>query len=342
MIFNPIVPKMEPTTYISSLAVGSSVWCEVNGARTELLIVQQGNPDTSLYDASCDGTWCLFKGIYEKCMWSNNNDNDYKTSSIHNYLNGEFLNLFKSDFKNIIKQVKIPYVDGAGYSSVKYGPNGLPTKMFLLSGYEVGWTSSDNQYLPDDGAKLDYFLEGHTLISDSKRIAKYNSSATLWWLRSSYLGEINIAWDVNAGGSTGQGTVISDNAGIRPAFILPFDIKIDKDNNIIAPPSEPQEFKYYWNESPNLTEAYIEIEQDIHFYYAEDAYVDFTHILIDSTDVVGHLLTQITYEKDTGGTTVYDSDTGWENDIDRYISFYSKPSGDLLTFLQANATPIVE
>lgn len=70
--------------------------------------------------------------------------------------------------------------------------------------------------------------------------------------------------------------------------------------------------------------------------------MDFTHILIDSTDVVGHLLTQITYEKDTGGTTVYDSDTGWENDIDRYISFYSKPSGDLLTFLQANATPIVE
>ena len=41
----------------SDLAVGSSVYLMENGAAAEYLVVNQGVPsNSSLYDASCDGT----------------------------------------------------------------------------------------------------------------------------------------------------------------------------------------------------------------------------------------------------------------------------------------------
>lgn len=42
-----------------SVSIGSSLYCEENGTRTEYIVVNQGNPDSSQYDASCDGTWLL-------------------------------------------------------------------------------------------------------------------------------------------------------------------------------------------------------------------------------------------------------------------------------------------
>lgn len=54
----------EPLVLASSLAVGSSVYCNVNGTKTEFIIVHQSKP-SSLYDDSCNGTWLLMKDIYE-------------------------------------------------------------------------------------------------------------------------------------------------------------------------------------------------------------------------------------------------------------------------------------
>lgn len=41
---------------LGDMAVGSTVKIKVNNTLRDFLIVQQGNPDTSIYDASCDGT----------------------------------------------------------------------------------------------------------------------------------------------------------------------------------------------------------------------------------------------------------------------------------------------
>lgn len=239
MIFNPIVPKMESTTYISSLAVGSSVWCKVNGTRTEFIVVNQGNPDTSLYDTSCDGTWVLMKDMHSSRQWNTSNTNTYQNSAINTWLNNDFLEMLDTGVKAAIKQVKIPYCLGNGAGNVFSGTTGLSTKGFLLSGYEVGWTTSDNQHFPQDGAKLSYFVSGTGTSANNKRIAKLNGSASYWWLRSSYIGETASAWGVSSDGYLYNGGV-SNSRGIRPAFILPFDTKIDKDNNIIAPPVEPE------------------------------------------------------------------------------------------------------
>lgn len=166
----------EPPVLASSLAVGSSVYCNVNGTKTEFIVVHQGKP-SSLYDDSCNGTWLLMKDIYENRQWNSSDVNNLENSTIQSYLNGTFLNLFDSNIKDAIKQVKIPYRKNGSGGTNQSGANGLSCKIFLLSGYEVGWTSSDSQYFPQDGAKLDYFTASSG--GKSKRIAKLNGSAAI-------------------------------------------------------------------------------------------------------------------------------------------------------------------
>ena len=182
---------------LSTKAVGSIVKIKVNGAAKDFIIVHQGLP-SSAYDASCNGVWVVMKDIYTTSTFGNNNS--YKDSSIHSYLNSTFYNLIDSKIRAAIKQVKIPYQNGTGSGgSLATGANGLSTKVFLLSGYEVGWTTSDNSYFPRDGAKLDYFGSGSG--GNSKRVAYNGSSAAVWWLRSPSTISTNYVWYVNSDGS---------------------------------------------------------------------------------------------------------------------------------------------
>ena len=218
-------------TQISDLAVGSTVKIAVNGTLRDFLIVHQGLP-SSLYDGSCNGTWLLMKDIYEDRQWHSSNVNNLKNSTIHRYLNSTFLNLFDSNIKDAIKQVKIPYVNGTGSGGyVASGVNGLSCKIFLLSGYEVGWTSSDNQYFPQDGAKLSYFESGFGTSANNKRIANLNGSAAYWWLRSPYTIYTNVVLNVNTSGSY-SGDYASNSGGIRPALVLPSDTLVSDEGTI--------------------------------------------------------------------------------------------------------------
>lgn len=219
---------------LGTKAVGSTVKLNVNGAAREFLIVHQGKP-SSIYDNSCDGTWLLMKDCYESRQWHSSNNNDYENSTIDSYLNSTFLNLFDANIRNAIKQVKIPYRKGAGYSTtVTSGASGLSVKIFLLSGYEVGWTTSDSSYFPADGAKLDYFLSGNGSSAQSKRVANLNGSAIGWWLRSPCCGASNGsrgAFIVNSSGDWG-GRSCSNSLGIRPALILPSSLLVSDDGSI--------------------------------------------------------------------------------------------------------------
>ena len=119
--------------------------------------------------------------------WHSSNTNDYANSTIHAYLNSTFFSVVDTDIRNVIKQVKIPYQNGTGYGgSLMTGSNGLSTKVFLLSGYEVGFITGSNGYLPKEGVRLAYFSNDDSNDVQSKRIAykDTDNSATTWWLRS--------------------------------------------------------------------------------------------------------------------------------------------------------------
>lgn len=225
---------------LSQKAVGSVVKLKFNGAMREFLVVHQGRPST-LYDASCDGTWLLMQDCYEKRQWHSSNVNDYANSTIHSYLNSTCLGLFDADIQAQIKQVKIPYRPGSGAGkTVNSGANGLSAKIFLLSGTEV---SAVHSYVPILGAELSYFAGCTDVGVDSKRMAKLNGSASSWWLRCPYCNQ-----ESGAGGAqyvyevgNWSGSSCSTPYGIRPALILPSSLLVSDDGTVITntPPTTP-------------------------------------------------------------------------------------------------------
>lgn len=214
---------------LSSKAIGSTIKLKVNGSARNFIVVHQGKP-SSVYDDSCNGTWLLMQDIYENRAWHSSNTNDYANSTIHSYLNSTFLNLFESNIKNAIKQVKLPYRKGSGTSTtVTSGSNGLSAKIFLLSATE---TSFDFSYMPSgEGAELAYFKGCADNSSDSKRVAYLNGSAASWWLRSPYCSSFNYAPYVSSNGGW-NGYDCSNSCGIRPALILPSTLLVSDDGTV--------------------------------------------------------------------------------------------------------------
>lgn len=227
------------STKLGSMSVGSTVKLKLGGTARDFLVVHQGLP-SSMYDSSCNGTWLLLKDIYTTRTWDSSN-NDYKNSDIHSYLNGTFLNLFDNDIKNAIKQVKIPYQNGTGSGgSVASGANGLSCKIFLLSGYEVGFSTSDSSYFPRDGAKLSYFSSGTGSAANNKRIANYNGSAADWWLRSPCTSYTFHVWNVYSSGGCSYWNC-SSTYGVRPALVLDSSLSVSDDGSVQTnqPPTTP-------------------------------------------------------------------------------------------------------
>lgn len=205
-------------TRLSELEVGKTVYIKENKVSTAYIIIHQGLP-SSLYDSSCDGTWLLRKDETEESVqWNAYNAGvNYGTSNVHNYLGNTFLNLYASSFANIIKEVKIPYHNG---SRVMSGTSGLTTKIFLLSGYELGWTQSNDSHFPIDGAHLPYFKY------DTNR-----STGVVHWTRSRY--DSSKVWYVNGNGGYAN-IAYTTKYAIRPAMILPSDTIVDAKFNIIV------------------------------------------------------------------------------------------------------------
>jgi hypothetical protein len=215
---------------LGSKAVGSIVKLKVGGTAKEFIVVHQGKP-SSIYDESCTGTWLLMKDIYENRVWQSGDINKYESSDIHAYLNSTFLNLFDSNIKDAIKQVKIPYRKNGGSDGTdQSGANGLPCKVFLLSGPEAGLAGAS--YIPNDGTKLDYF-NANTGV-DSKRIAYLSGTATAWWLRSPSTYSANYVLVVNSDGGYND-DYASNSSGIRPALVLPPDMEVDSSGNVTPP-----------------------------------------------------------------------------------------------------------
>ena len=216
-------------TNAGDIDVGTEVILNENGQPVNYLIVNQGIP-SALYDASCEGTWLLRKDIAENRQWHSFNNNDYENSTIDNYLNTTFLNLFESNIRDAIKQVKIPYRKGAGYGkTVTSGSSGLSTKIFLLSSTEVNLVHG---YEPtNEGACLSYFSGTAQNGADNKRVAKLNGSATRWWLRSPYCffgSGSTLALRVTGDGDWRSGNC-SDSCGIRTTLIPPYEFKFTSD-----------------------------------------------------------------------------------------------------------------
>ena len=210
-------------TLLSSKAVGDIVKLKEDGVLQDYIVVHQGLP-SSIYDSSCDGTWLLRKTYITSMAWGVSNSTKLASSNIHLWLNSSnMLNKYEISIRNVIKQVKIPYLTERT-GDYLYGSSGISCKIFMLSGYEVGMLNSIERYLPIDGAKLDYFETGIDSSANSKR-----SIGDEYWLRSPNL-FADVVWYVES-----NGRVTTYNASnilaVRPALILPSTSELAVNNS---------------------------------------------------------------------------------------------------------------
>ena len=223
-----------PTVKLGTKAVGSIIKLNLNGSPREFLIMHQGNPSTSMYDASCNGTWVRMKEAYENRQWDSSN-NDYANSDVDAWLNGAFLNMLDQNIREQgVKQVKIPYRPGSGTSTnVNTGANGLSRKAFLLSIREMGLSPS---YSPNDGVTLAYYSGGGT------KVINLNGSPARAWSRSPYVGSYSgsSVCSVEADGSANLWGYDYSYA-VAPAFILDSELLVSDDGTVSTnePPTAP-------------------------------------------------------------------------------------------------------
>lgn len=214
------------------LAVGDSVWLTVDGNLTEFLVIHQGNPDSEMYDISCDGTWVLMKDIYTKSVRWDSTDNDYKNATVHSFLKNTLPGRLDANAQAAIKQVKIPYWNGTGKGgSLAIGSEGLSTKGFLLSKNEINAipTTNASSFASGEGSALDYF-SGMNTGKDAGRIAYFDGAVDWWCLRTVHTGGTTNAFRVVSDGSCDNYQCTSSlpgNAGVRPAFILDNNTRFD-------------------------------------------------------------------------------------------------------------------
>lgn len=363
---------------LGAKAVGSIVKLKVGGTAKEFIVVHQGKP-SSMYDSSCDGTWLLMKDIFEVTRWHSSDDNNLENSTIHSLLNSTFLNAFESNIRDAIKQVKIPYRKNGGFGgSDQSGANGLLCKIFLLSGYETGFTTSDSSFFPVDGAKLSYFEAGTGTSANNKRIAKLNGSADYWYLRSPIGTNTSVVWVVNCDGVC-EASKASSLSGIRPALVLPQDMEVDSSGNVTPPP--PATHKTLVNGTVytvkggkcmvngtvynilkgrtliNGTGYDINFEPDVSltWYFNQTLSIPVSttsttfstraHYEGDSKTITGIQIINrgdnpnMSYLGSGFASTAWDQRRGWRDTAYRTITFDEAPSGDLLAWLQENATP---
>ena len=211
------------------LAVGDVTQLYVNGTLRDFIVVHQGNPDNSIYDSSCDGTWLMMKDAYGPRAWDSGS-NSYANSDIHAYLSGTFLGLFSTAAQYAIKQVKIPYY-AAGSYFVGYfvGSNGLDAKIFLLSNTELG-SNLANSSISTEGVKLDYF----DTTPSGKPLVQAGGLEVNHWLRSGRTPYSGYAVYVYGANNKTYGRVartsttnsLSTSYYFRPCLIMPSQQKI--------------------------------------------------------------------------------------------------------------------
>ena len=360
---------------ISTLAVGSSVYLNVGGVRKEFLIVHQGKP-SSMYDESCNGTWLLMKDCYEKRPLSTSYSNAYETSTVNTYLNGPFLGLFDSDIQGIIKQVKIPYHKGGGNGGTdQSGANGLSCKVFLLSPCELIAIGSLNGV--KDGEKLDYFKNTGTTAAE-ERIAYLNGAKSMWLLRTPITNGNTYVATVAEDGSLSTAYVTNEN-GIRPALILPSDTLVDDSGNVVTVDLTAHKtlingtaytvkggkcmvngtvynilkgrtliggtgyditfapdvsLTWYFNQTLSIPVSTTSTTFSTRAHY-EGGSKTITGIQIINRGDNPNM----SYLGSGFASTAWDQRRGWRDTAYRTITFDEAPSGDLLAWLQENATP---
>lgn len=145
-------------TPLGEFPVGEVVYLNENDVGIPYIIVNQGNPDTSVYDATANGTWLLRQNAQGSRY---DGQTTYYSGSIHDTKCTSHLAKFDADVQAAIKTVGVPTITKYDTKQwCEYDPNRVMSKLlrkvFLLSTTELGATKYTDY---GEGALLDYFTK---------------------------------------------------------------------------------------------------------------------------------------------------------------------------------------
>lgn len=201
-------------------SLGKTVAIQWNGEPTLFRVVQVGNPDPSIYDASCDGIWVMAVDYLTRMITGLNND--YKASNAHTWCNGDFIDGFETELQEKIKMVKIPYWDGTGTEgSLKNGAEGLSTKGFLPSLDEFGYPQSEARSM---GHMLSAFKSGKPPVTKGNYFLCRNPTST---------NTTEIFGFLTNNPSSKFTPKATQEANFTPCFILPLDTDLSTIGTVV-------------------------------------------------------------------------------------------------------------
>lgn len=206
---------------LGNVAVGTVLYINGPSGKREYFVVNQGLP-SSMYDASCNGTWMISKNLpYELSFGGSTTA--YPSGAVAPSANQCIDTYIDADIASYVYNVKVPYNNYTG--TIYSGANGYSCRGFVPSYGEVGLGGGV-------GAQLSYFLYGNGAEANEKRIAtsdqqKYEG----YYVRD--IQEKGLAFFVNDNGYAGSSTASVTSKYVRFAFVLNPDLLVDN-NNILA------------------------------------------------------------------------------------------------------------
>ena len=196
--------------------VGTIVKINENGTPVNFIVVQQGNPNPSIYSTTFNnGTWLMREdtvgALTRSQAMSNNNIPGIA------WMNGTYKNTLDSNIANAIMTVKVPYISISGLGYLQ-GPvvleNGYSTQIFSISDEEIRlYRGGDFQ--GGTGVGLAYFFDAQSSLADAA-----------YWVRGCDFEQRN-SWNPIYRTETSSGNMIRQALGdgpatykLRPVFLL--------------------------------------------------------------------------------------------------------------------------
>lgn len=345
---------------ISTLAVGSIIKLNESGSPVEFYVCKHN------YENSLNGmgrTLVVRKDCYDSRQWHSSNVNAYASSTIDSWLNGPYKNLLDADIRRVIGTTKIKYTPGNGNNTV----GTLERAIFQLSATELNRSAS---WFNVEGTALE--------IASSLKIAYMNGSVVVQWTRSPGTDDTGNVVCLRAGGFV-SGSYCTDTGGSRPAFTLPSTTLVDDSGNVVTVDLTAHKTRvngtlydvtggkclvngtvYSVKKGRTLiggTGYDINFEPDVSltWYFNQTLSIPVSttsttfstraHYEGGSKTITGIQIINrgdnpnMSYLGSGFASTAWDQRRGWRDTAYRTITFDEAPSGDLLAWLQENATP---
>lgn len=226
---------------LGTMPVGTKVRMHYSGLGNTIegILVHKGNPNPSIYDSSCNGAWiwlnhaglCYDHGRDDDNYPFSYSNSDYPNSRVFLLCEEEMKQRINTAFSYTMKTVKLPYYSISQGKVMTLG-SGVSCQVFLLSLTEFGFGAADD--IPQEGCVLEYFKNSNVDKTGKDITSGGWDSKIGHEVRTVSMSGENYCYYINRN-NTYEKVLKTDELCYYwfPAFILPYDVKLDDNNYII-------------------------------------------------------------------------------------------------------------